>query len=384
MKGEHRTSVRGLRTEPLGTVRVGIVGLGERGLTALRLLALLNEARVTALCDLSATAVATARQLLRGSSVSVGQATAEEFGPLCFDGADAHKRLCHSAQVDLVYICSDWTSHAPIAIEAMRAGKHVAVEVPAAINMEDLWQLVLTAEQTRRHCVLLENCLYDSDIVAAVERVHAGEIGQVVHAEGAYYHCLEKRWTDWRLDINSRQCGDLYPTHELGPICMALDINRGDRLQTLVAMDSFAHTGAYIFKVRARELEGAFRNGDHTTTLIRTARGATILLRHDVMTPQPYDRSIHLIGTQGDIRAGVESADAEIVCTSFQSVHDPMTYEMNRRLIHSLACGLPTDTDVYDLATWCAVIPLSQQSIEQGFMPVAFPDFLPEDEVRES
>lgn len=353
-----------MQSSPLGIVRVGLVGLGARGLTALRLLALLDEARVTALCDLNPAAVEAAQQLLHESS-----------SLLTAHGSGAFRTLCQSPDVDLIYICSDWQSHTPIALEAMRAGKHVAVEVPAATTLNDLWALVRTAEQTQRHCVLLENCLYDPDIQQAIRRVQDGEIGQVLHAEGAYYHHLGERWSDWRLAINQQQGGDLYPTHELGPICMALDINRTDSLQTLVCMDSAAVTGPELFRQRTGQQPDSFASGDHTTTLMRTARGVTILLKHDVMTPQPYDRSIHLIGTRGDLRAGVEDLDAELVCTSFRSIHDPMTYEMNRRLIHCLAAGEPTDTDVYDLATWCAVIPLSQQSVNQGYAPVRFPNF---------
>ena len=365
-----------MQSLPLGIVRVGIVGLGARGLTALRLLALLDEARVTALCDLSSKAMEAAKVLLQEAEASVGRKqTDRQATLLTAHGADAFQTLCHSPLVDLIYICSDWQTHAPIALEAMRAGKHVAIEVPAATTMEELWALVHTAEQTQRHCVLLENCLYDPDIQQAIQCIHEGGIGQVVHAEGAYYHHLGDRWTDWRLAINHQWCGDLYPTHELGPICMALDINRTDSLQTLVSMDSAAITGPELVCERTGQQPEHFCNGDHTTTLIRTARGVTILLKHDVMNPQPYDRSIHVIGTRGDIRAGVEGPDAEIVCTSFRSIHDPMTYEMNRHLIHSLAVGVPTDTDVYDLATWCAVIPLSQQSIRQGCAPVTFPNF---------
>ena len=345
-------SVRGLRAEALGCVRVALVGVGERGRTALRLLSLLEEARVTVVADVQRASVEAAACLLP-SGGAVQQ--------LC--GESAWAEACRRADVDLVYVCSDWCSHALIAVEAMRCGKHVAVEVPAATTMDELWRLVDTAERTRRHCFLLENCCYDTDVLRAVERVRRGDIGQVVHAEGAYYHCLGSRWSPWRMDVNRRLRGDLYPTHELGPICMAMDINRSDFLVTLVSMDSAPFS------------RPDFLNGDHTTTLLRTRRGATILLRHDVTTPQSYDRSVHLIGTDGDLRMGEDAADAEAACPSFRSAHDPMTYEMNRRLVHQLAHGLPLDFDVYDLATWCAVIPLSRLSIEHGFMPVAFPCF---------
>ena len=345
-------SVRGLCAEALGRVRVALVGAGERGRTALRLLSLLDEARVTVVADVQRAPVEAARDLLPSDA-------AVQW--LC--GEKAWAEACRQTDVDLVYVCSDWCSHAAIAVEAMLRGKHVAVEVPAATTLDELWLLVDTAERMRRHCFLLENCCYDADVLRAVERVRRGDIGQVVHAEGAYYHCLGTRWSPWRLDINRRLRGDLYPTHELGPICQALDINRSDRLVTLASMDSAPFS------------RPDFQNGDHTTTLLRTQRGATILLRHDVMTPQPYDRSVHLIGTKGDLRMGEDATDAEAACPSFRSAHDPMTYEMNRRLVHQLAHGLPLDFDVYDLATWCAVVPLSRLSIEHGFAPVTFPCF---------
>lgn len=364
---EGQCPVRGMSAAPLPEVRVGIVGLGARGLTVLRLLLLVPGARVTALCCSQASSVAAACETFSIDGSDVG----------LYSGDEGYRQLCESDDVDLVVICTDWSSHAKIAVAAMLAGKHVAVEVPAALTMDDLWLLVDTSEQTRRHCTLLENCCYDDEVLTALRTIRQGDIGDVVHAEGRYYHHLADRWSTWRLDINRSQRGDLYPTHELGPLCMAMDINRSDRLLTLVSMDTQAFSGPETYRQVTGEAAPDYLNGDHTTTLLRTARGRTILLQHDVVTLQPYSRSLHIIGTRGDIVTSSDNgADPELVCSSFRSVHDPMTYEMLRRLVECLNRGLPVDIDVYDLATWCAVIPLSRLSLEAGSEPVAVPDFM--------
>ena len=333
-------------------IRIALIGLGDRGRTALRLLLPVEGARITALCDAIASNVIMARQLL-----------ACDADIACASGPEAYLEICGRDDVDLVYICSDWASHTPIAVEAMRQGKHVAVEVPAATTLDELQLLVDTAEAASRHCFLLENCCYDPQVVSAIAAIRRGEIGEIVHAEGCYYHSLDERWNAWRLDINRRRRGDLYPTHELGPICQALDIGRSDALQTLVSMDSRPFSGPLHYRRFLQQEAPDFQNGDHTTTLIRTALGRTILLRHDVMTVQPYDRTLTFIGTRGRI-------DIHDVG---RPSHDEMTIAMNAALISALREGRPLDISVHDLALWCSVIPLSELSIAKGFAPVAFP-----------
>ena len=339
---------------PLKRVRVAFVGLGERGRTALRLILPVEGAEVVALCDLSTENVEIARTLLP-----------EGVKPSCFHGSEAHKEACRLASADLIYICSDWTSHPHIAVEAMRQGKDVAIEVPAATTMEDIKELVRTATLTHQHCLLLENACFERQLQDAIASVRRGDIGELVHAEGNYYHCLDDRWATWRLEANRRHRGDLYPTHELGPICQAMDIGRTDELQTLVCMDTNAFTGPQLYKERTHKEAPDFQNGDHTTTLIRTRRGRTIVLRHDVMTSQPYDRRLLFIGTRGRIE----------LCDTGRPSHDEMTLEMNRRLIAALTGGEPFGITLKDLATWCSVIPLSEESIRRGFAPVPFPTY---------
>ena len=374
--------------EPIADVGIGIVGLGGRGKEALDRLPHVPGCHVAAVCDVN-------RELL-------GQAP---------DGVPAYtdyRSLCEDPAVDLVYVCTDWRSHVEIAVCAMEHGKHVAMEVPSAQTLDECWALVRTSERTRRHCTILENCCYDRFELTALEMARQGVFGELIHAEGAYMHNLELRgWgsDNWRLRLNRSQRGDLYPTHGLGPICQALGIHRGDRMETLVAMDTAAFNGPRHLKAQTGEDAADFQCGDLTMTMIRTARGRTILLQHDVMTPRPYDRGYQLVGTDGFARKYpveqicLRSADgikvyegdellelmakyrAPFLTPSVEEMagriggHDGMDFLMDYRLIYCLNNGLPLDMDVYDLAEWCCITELSRLSLEAGSQPVEVPDF---------
>ena len=288
-------SVIGLTAEPMDTVRIGVVGLGMRGSEAVRRLTYLPGAKITALCDIEADRVEGARKLL----VDKGM-----YEPVCFSGEqESWKGLCQREDVDLVYICTDWLNHAPIALYAMEQGKHVAIEVPAALNLEEIWALINTSERTRKHCMMLENCVYDFFELNALAMAQSGLFGEIIHAEGSYHHNLDPFWDEywhsWRLDYNSKHRGDLYPTHGIGPICQALNIHRGDRFTTLVAMDTDPFTGPKSYEARNGKPCPDFKNGDETCTLIRTIKGKSLLIEHDVMTPRPYNRMYQLVGTEG-------------------------------------------------------------------------------------
>ena len=333
------------------TVDIELIGLGDRGMTALRLLLQLARRlpiRITSLRDTDPQRVGAAEALLQKSATAIN---------IC-----GHDATLSGQSVPLTYICTDWTSHAALAIEAMHKGRHAAVEVPAALTLDELHALVQTSDATHRHCMMLENCCYDPDILSAIARIRDGEIGDIVHAEGTYYHTLGDRWTTWRLEMNRRQRGDLYPTHELAPICMAL---APDRMQTLVSMDSSAATGPATYAKHTGQAAPDFRNGDHTVTLIRTEQGRTILLRHDVLTTLPYQRLFHVVGTRGVITVNDDGSKS----------HDSLTQAMNESIITALANDRMPDFTIRDTAPWCAVTPLSSLSIERGFAPVAFPQF---------
>ncbi len=188
-----------------------------------------------------------------------------------------------------------------MAVYAMEHGKHVAVEVPAAMSLEECWQLVDTAEKTQRHCMMLENCVYDFFELTTLNMAQHGLFGEIIHTEGSYIHDLDPFWEhyqgNWRLDFNQSHRGDVYATHGLGPACQLLDIHRGDRMTRLVSMDTESINGLKT----AKEKMGAetFANGDQTLTLIKTEKGRTILLEHNVYTPRPYSRMYQLTGTKG-------------------------------------------------------------------------------------
>lgn len=373
--------VLGLTAPPMETVRIAVIGLGVRGRQAVTRLSHIPGSRISVLCDINPTANLTVD------------------GAVCITD---WREACSSPDVDLIYICTDWASHVPVALEAMDNGKHVAIEVPAAHTLEDIWALVDKAEQKRLHCMMLENSVYDSFERTAIQMARAGVFGEVVHAEGAYLHRIDFSLEPWRLEYNRAHRGDVYPTHGFGPVCQALSIHRTDHLQTLVSMDSAAHTG------KALSADSSFANADQTTTLIRTSEGRTILLEHNVMTPRPYSRMFQIVGTSGYIAkypvpqvclldpdghehiyegeeletlmAGYapEGIPEELreVALEVDARHGGMDYLMDWRLINALQQGLPLDMDVYDLAEWCAVAPLSSLSLSHGSAPVSFPDFI--------
>lgn len=408
---EGQESVLGLKTEPIETVRVGIIGLGMRGYSAVDRLTYVPDCRVAAICDIEQDRVDRSAALLQARGVENVAAFGGE--------ADSWRGLCESPEVDLVYICTDWKTHVPMALYAMECGKHVAIEVPAATTLDDIWALIDMSEKTRRHCMMLENCVYDFFEMSTLAMAQEGVFGEVLHVEGAYHHCLDPYWNEywesWRLEFNKENRGDVYPTHGIGPVCQVLDIHRGDRMKTLVSMDTKPVNGPKIYELKNGVPCPEFRNADQTSTLIRTENGKTMLIQHDVMTPRPYDRMYQVVGTDGyagkypvqlyclrenaSLEEGYDALGTEklysgnalaelqakypnpLMNPEFIEVarsvggHGGMDYIMDYRLIYCLHNGLPLDMDVYDMAEWCCVSELSRISLENGSMPVEVPDF---------
>ena len=398
------------RADPIADVGIGIVGVGDRGSGAVERLTYVPGCHVAAVCDVEPDRVQKNLEVL----ASRGQQAK------AFSGSeDAYKQLCEDPSVDLVYICTDWLHHVPIALYAMEHGKHVAIEVPSAESLQACWDLVNTSERTRRHCMILENCCYDFFELTALTMAQSGLFGEIVHAEGAYNHNLDPFWNNywhnWRLDFNQKHRGDLYPTHGFGPVCQALNIHRGDRLTTLVSMDTKPFNGPKLVEQRTGKPCTDFQNGDVTMTMLRTEKGKTILIEHDVMTPRPYDRMYQLVGTDGyagkypteqvclraetngevnyqdlDFEKVYEGEELEALMEKYRNPvltpeleemakevggHGGMDFIMDYRLIYCLNHGLPLDMDVYDLAEWCCVTELSRISLQNGCVPVEVPDF---------
>ena len=385
--------------DPIENVGVGVVGLGMRGSHAVRRLMLVPGCHIAAICDVETDRAESSLADVREGGQEANVYSGEE---------ESYKALCEDPDVDLVYICTDWLHHVPVALYALEHGKHVAIEVPSALTLKDCWDLINTSERTRRHCMILENCCYDFFELSALAMAQAGVFGEIIHAEGAYNHNLGpfwyEYWENWRLDYNSKHRGDLYPTHGFGPVCQVLNIHRGDRLTTLVAMDTDPFNGPKHAKEAGMD-NTDFKEGDVTMTMLRTEKGKTILIEHDVMTARPYSRMYQLVGTdgyaekypiegiclpEGNSEKTYRGAEMEALMAKYPSPiltpeleetakrvggHGGMDYTMDYRLIYCLNHGLPLDMDVYDLAEWCSVAELSSISLENGSAPVAVPDF---------
>ena len=413
--------VLGLTAPKLETVRIGFVGLGGRGPWAVKRYAHIPGVEIVALCDYEEARAEKTQGELRNRGLKPADIY---FGP------KGYEELCKRDDIDLVYVATDWNHHFPIAKFAMENGKHAAIEVPAAMNLAQCWELIDLAEKTRLHCFILENCCYDYYEMNALAMAQNGVFGEIVRAEGAYIHTLDGAWDNywkdpndndvndlhWRLKYNKENRGDIYSTHGLGPVAQCMNIHRGDRFTTLVAMDTESFAGkAAVKRKTGKECED-FRNGDHTTTLMRTAQGKVVEIQHNVMTPQPYNRLFKLTGTKGyatkyptpefalsgEALKGTDAPqmdnlnahkfmDAKQKDALMKKYYHPilteygekgrsmghggMDYIMDARLVYCLQHGLPLDIDVYDMAEWCCLAELGALSMDNNCAAVSFPDF---------
>jgi hypothetical protein len=396
----------GYAAPKLDTVRVGIVGLGQRGSGAVERLAYIEGVEITALCDKYPDRVEKAQATLK----KMGRPAAKSYS-----GEDGYKALCESNDVDLVYTPTPWHMHTPIAVYAMKHGKHAATEVPAAVSIDECWELVETSEKTRKHCMMLENCCYDFFEILTLNMARNGMFGELLHAEGAYIHDLSKDWLFnknayadmWRLKENAKRNGSLYPTHGLGPIAQCLDINRGDRMDYLVSVSTNDFTlGPMATEMAAKddffkEYVGKNYRGNMNTTTVRTVKGKTMMIQHDVSSPRPYSRIHVLSGTKGaaskwpsperiafghswvkpeELKGLYEKYSPPIIkhigeIAKEVGGHGGMDFIMDWRLIDCLRNGLPLDQDVYDAASWTAVGLLSEQSVAKRSTSIDVPDF---------
>lgn len=405
-KHSQRFNMSGYAAPRIDTVRIGFIGLGMRGPGAVERISNIEGVEIKALCDERTDRIEKAQKILKNH----GLPPAKAYG----GSKDVWKELCLSNEIDLVYICTPWQLHTPMAVFAMENGKHAVSEVPAATTVDEAWQLVETSEKTKKHCMMLENCCYDFFELLTLNMVRQGFLGEITHVEGGYLHDLrdldfsKNAYTDmWRLKHNQHRNGNLYPTHGLGPICQVLNINRGDRMEYLTSMS----TNDFQLAIMAEELaakdsfykEFATKGyrGNMNTTHVRTEKGKTIMIQHDTTTPRPYSR-IHLVsGTKGiavkypepgKIALGHEwFDDAELAKIQDQYTpeitkrvgemakkiggHGGMDFMMDWRLIDCLRNGLPLDEDVYDAALWSVIAPLSEWSVANTSNSIKIPDF---------
>ena len=382
----------------------GFIGLGGRGQGMLREFLDVEGVRVTAVCD------------IYEDRAQKGKETVKEVSGVDADVYLDYKELLKRDDIKGVVICTTWITHAMIAVDAMKAGKHAAMEVGGAASVEECWQMVRTSEETGKICMIIENCCYDRNEMAVYNMAKQGVFGEIVHIEGGYRHDLRSEICHGRENRHGRLAnfmnrnGELYPTHQLGPIAKALHINRGNRFLTLTSMSSNARgLNTWLKNTQGEDYDLAdykFNQGDIVTTMIKCAHGETITLVHNCTLPRPYSRNYNIHGTravynedakgiyidgvtkheEGDWMHSWEPFEKYLekyehplwkkyADESEKHGHGGMDYLVFSAFVESAMYDLEPPIDVYDTAAWMAITCLSEQSIALGSMPVAVPDF---------
>ncbi len=386
-------------------LNVGVIGFGGRGCDLLRHVILPQpDVMVAAICDVYEDRCLAGAKLVEEITGKKPETCSDYHEILAMEGVDA------------VIATSAWEAHIDIACDAMKAGKISAFEVGGGYSVEDCWRLVRTYEETGVPCSMLENTCYGRDELMVLRMVREGLFGEIVHCEGGYRHDLrtevaygrETRHYRFRNYLG-RNC-DNYPTHDLGPIASILDLNHGNRMLSLVSVASKS-AGLHEFLVREKgpvseEASLRFAQGDVVTTIIKCARGETITLTLDTTLPRPYSRAFHVQGTKGMFEednhsifldgqdnkydftwkerwGSAEEYYAEwdhpvweaYLKEGVKGSHDGIDWLAMRAFIDAAKEGRMGPVDVYDTASWLAITPLSEQSVAQGGMPAAIPDF---------
>ena len=395
----------------MNRIKFGIIGLGHRGFSMLRdNLVHFDELEFVALCDVYEDRIEDAEKVIRENRPDA---------PEIFKSTD-YKTIFKTQKLDAVYVSSAWESHIEVAIAALRAGIAVACEVGGAYTLEECFALVRAYEETGTPFMFAENCCYDKSELLATAMARAGKFGTIVHCSGAYAHDLRKEITHgnvnrhYRLrNYTNRNC-DNYPTHDLGPIAKLLNINRGNRLVSLVSMASSAHgLEDYVKKNELEKIDPTlkdrrFKQGDIVTTIIKCAQGETITLTLDTTLPRSYDRAFTVRGTNGyysmttnsvyfdgmpelwspveHIKQTIDNAkeyEEEFLAAEWKNIteedkkrgHGGMDGILFKKFIKNLQNGTPMDIDVYDAASWMCISCLSEKSIAEGGATQEIPDF---------
>ena len=385
-------------------LKIGHIGLGSRGSGLLKTMLLVPDIEITAVCDVY-------QDRAEQGAAKILELTGKK-PKICLD----YHEILQDPEIEAVVIASAWESHIEIAVTALEAHKYVGMEVGGAYSVEDCWKLVRASERTGTPCMLLENCCYGKYELMVLNMVKSGVLGEIVHCAGGYHHDLRDEITFGRENRHyrlrnylNRNCEN-YPTHELGPIAKVLDINRGNRMVSLVSMSSKA-AGLHDYikqndKADKALLMQEFMQGDIVTTVIRCAHGQTITLTLDTTLPRPYSRGFTVRGTKGMYQEDNQSVfldemgselhfkwqeqwgNADQYLKKYQHPiwtqyleegvkegHDGMDYLVLSAFFESVRNRTQTPIDVYDAASWMCISALSEDSIACGGAPVSIPDF---------
>lgn len=392
----------------LDKVRVALIGVGARGSGHTTQLSTIEGTEVVGISDLYQDLAQRAEK----SAVSKGHAPKLYFG-----SENAWRTMLTETKPDAVFIATPWQLHAPMGVAAMRAGAHAFIEIPIAISLQEMWDLVDTSEQTGRHCMLMENVCYGREELLYLNMVRKGLLGELLHAEAAYIHDLREQMKEvergtgsWRTYHYAQRIGNLYPCHGLGPVAQYMSLARTD--------DHFGRLSSFSSPGRGRTLYGKAnfpanhkwnaldfsKGGDMNTSIVKTVQGRTIMIQWDETSPRPYTRHNLIQGTRGTLAGfpnrlsieGVNRAHQWAQGEEFQKItaeyehplwkragelaakmggHGGMDFLMLYRIVECLRTGQPLDQNVYEGCSWSAVAPLSEKSVREGGAPQDFPDF---------
>jgi len=392
---------------PIPHVRVGLLGIGNRGRLAVKRLVQVPGVEIVAMCDSIPERVSKELPFFKEKGLRE---------PKVFTGSmDVWRKMCEMDGVDIIYICTPWLDHTPMSVYAMRCGKHVGVEVPAGMTVDECWQLVETSEKTRRHCMMLENCCYGRNELLALNLCRKGVLGELIHGEAAYIHemcegLFNQKYShgNWRGAYGVKHAGNSYPTHGLGPVSWYMSLNRGDKMDYLVSIESAAinrpaWAAEHLGKDHPMANPSYYKGGQMNVSLVKTRQDRTIVVQHDIISPRPYSRLNIISGSKGiltdfplRVAVGEDTHDWLVPdaleafrvkhehplwtkmseqAMALDGAHGGMDYIMDCRLFHCLQKGLPLDMDVYDAALWSCLVELTEKSCTRRAATVDVPDF---------
>jgi predicted dehydrogenase len=399
------TSSRATTERSVLPCRIGVVGTGNRGRSLMQILLSLPGVQIPAVCDISADNLAMGQDLV----VKAGQEKPEGYGK------DEHhfQSLMNRVDLDAVLIATYWEWHTPMALYAMKAGKYAAVEVPAAMTLDECWSLVNTHESTGVPCMMLENWSFRRDNLAVLNMIRQGLLGEIVHCHCAHSHdCIDHWFFDaktgmdrWAAKYLISRNRDQYPTHQLGPVISWMDIGCGDYFDylTSTATSSMGINDYFInrFGPDHPNAQRKYAQGDIVSTVVRTKKGRSIVINYDMQLPRPYDNRWMIQGTRGIYNEQRNSVYLKGRSPKYHEWESFDPYQVKyehfwwkalqnqaseishggtdllelKHFVEAVRARSQTPLDVYDAVIMSVTGPLSEQSIARGSAPVPVPDF---------
>ena len=423
---EHQQSfnMAGYAAPKLDAVRVGIIGIGDRGRGATMQIASIEGVEVKALGDLEPDRVERGAELIRDLG----------HKPDLYSGhEDEWKKICERSDIDAIVIVTPWYWHTIMGVFAMEHDKHVYCQLPAANTIDECWQLVETSERTRKHFSQTSGSCHGGVQAVNLNMVRNGLFGDLIHAEGNYIHQLVNKTyffnpdkgkfhRQWRLRENIGRHGLLYPQHGFTPIVQCMHINYGDKIDYMSSYQSNDFNLNEFARLMAEEdsfwepfVNKGYR-GNMNVTVLRTVKGRTIVMQHDITSPRPRPGGL-LSGarmiycsfrgqqhpdryavddrrwmSEEETKSLIDKYTPPIVQRYEEHIENVRAREAQRtgsrnlpyyripsasdwRFIDCLRNGLTMDRDVYEAVATTAITPLSEWSVANRSAPVTYPDF---------